>query len=188
MRDLLIVFFIISFLFLIIIFPFKTRLMGYCNFMDLKCYYSLKTWIIKLICGRIEFINGKVEIKNEESLLTKTYKNEYMKLIGKEVVSELSIKKLEVFFTGGFKNDSFSSAIMCGMVLSFVETVFAYLTLKYDGVKIYKDIDPTFDENNLELTLDIVVSISLWRLVCCLFNAGNKAKKMKELRNEKQGI
>lgn len=184
MRNLLIVFFIISFIFLIVIFPFKTRLMGHLNLIDLKCYYSLKSWVIKLLCGKIEFVNGKIDVKNEETIISKSYKNEYMKLVGKEIISEVDVKKLEVFFTGGFKEDSFSSAIMCGTVISLVETIFAFMSLKYDDVKMFKDIEPTFKENNLELTLDIVVSISLWRIVSCFLNAGKKIKTVKEIENE----
>jgi len=105
-------------------------------------------------------------------------------LVGKEIISEVDVKKLEVFFTGGFKEDSFSSAIMCGTVISLVETIFAFMSLKYDDVKMFKDIEPTFKENNLELTLDIVVSISLWRIVSCFLNAGKKIKTVKEIENE----
>ena len=185
MRNLLIVFFIISFIFLIVIFPFKTRLMGHINLVDLKCYYSLKSWIIKLLCGKIEFVNGRFEVKNEDTIISKSYKNEYIKMVGKEIVSEVDIKKVEVFFTGGFKEDSFSSAIMCGSIISFVETLFAYLSLKYDGVKMFKDIEPTFEENNLEVTLDLVVSISLWRIVSCFLRAGKNVEKLKEIENER---
>lgn len=185
MRNLLIVFFIISFLFLIAIFPFKTRLMGHLNLIDLKCYYSLKTWVLKLLCGKIEFIDGKINMVNEETLISKSYNNEFMKVLGKEILDELDIKKVEVFFSGGFKEDSFSSAIMCGFVLSLVETIFGFLSLKFDDVKMYKDIEPTFEENNLDLTLDIVVSISLWKLLSCFLNAGKKSKTLKELKNEK---
>ena len=184
MRNLLIVFFVICFLFLIIIFPFKTRLMGHLNLIDLKCYYSLKTWILKILCGKIELENGKIKMENDETLFSKTYNNDYVKLVWKELLSEIDVKKLEVFFSGGFKENSFSSAIMCGSVVSLVETIFGALSLRYDNVKMYKDIKPTFDENNLELTLDLVVSISLWRIVWCLLSAGKKLNKLKEIKSE----
>ena len=158
--------------------------MGHVNLIDLKCYYSLKAWVLKILCGKIEMENGKLKMTNDETIFSKTYENEYVKLVGREILSELDIKKLEVFFTGGFKENSFSSAIMCGVMISFVETLFGTLSLKYDDVKMYKDIKPTFDENNLELTLDVVVSISLWRIVWCMLNAGKKINKLKELENE----
>ena len=184
MRNLLIVFFVICLIILLVFFPFKTRLMGHLNLLNLKCYYSLKAWIFKLLSGKVVFENGKFNLMNEETILSKSYDNEYMKLVGKEVVSSIDIKKLEVFFVGGFKDDSFSSAIMCGSIISFVETLFAYLSLKFDGVKMYKDIEPTFEDNNIELTMDVVVSISLWKLVMCFLVAGNKLKKVKEIKNE----
>ena len=110
MRNLLIVFLIICIVFLIIFSPFKTRVMGHVNLLEMKCYYSVKSWIIKLLCGKIEFVDGKIEVKNEESLISKNYQNEYLKFVGKEMLSEIDIKKLEVFFTGGFKENSFSSS------------------------------------------------------------------------------
>ena len=185
MRNLLIVFFIIVFLMMVVFFPFKTRLMGHLNLIDLKCFYSLKAWIFKLFAGKIVFKNGKIDMENEETLLSKTYNNDYFKIVGKELFSELDVKKLEVFFVGGLKNDSFSSAIMCGFVISLVETIFGVLSLKFDDVKMFKDIQPTFDENNLEFTMDIVVSISLWRVVKCFLNAEKKNKKLKECKNER---
>ena len=122
---------------------------------------------------------------NEETILTKSYNNEYMKLVGKEILSSIDIKKLEVFFVGGFKDNSFSSAMMCGAVISVVETIFAHLSLSFDNVKMYKDIKPTFDENNLELTMDIVVSVSLWKMFLCFLSAGKKLNNLKELKSEK---
>ena len=44
--------------------------MGHINLIDLKCYYSLKTWIIKLLCGKIIVDNGKIEMTNDNTILT----------------------------------------------------------------------------------------------------------------------
>lgn len=184
MRNLLIVFFVICFLMMVVFFPFKTRLMGHLNLIDLKCFYSLKAWVIKLLSGKIVFENGKFDMFNEETILSKSYNSEYTKLVGKEILSSLDIKKLELFFVGGIKENSFSSAMICGSVISLVETIFAYFSLKYDDAKMYKDIKPTFYENNLEFTMDIVVSISLWKMARCFLLAGNNLKKLKELKSE----
>lgn len=184
MRNLLIVFFIICLFFLIILFPFKTRMMGHINLVEMKCYYSIKSWILKLLCGKIYIENGKLEMLNEDTLLSKNYNKKFMKIMTNEVLSKIDVKKVEIFFTGGFKENSFSSAIMCGTVLSLVQTLFGYLSLKFDDVKMYEDIDTTFDETSLELTLDVVVSISLFKLVICFLNSGNKIKKLKEIKNE----
>ena len=158
--------------------------MAHLNLLQMSCYYSVKSWVIKLLCGKIVAENGKIEIANDDTLLTGDIDKLFVKKMGEEILSKLDIKKVEIFFTGGFKENSFSSAIMCGSILSIVETLYGYLSLSYDNIKMYKDIKPTFDEDNLELTLDLVVSISLIKIVCCLFEAGKKAKKLKELKNE----
>ena len=180
MRDLLIVFFIFSFLLLIIVFPFKTRVMAHFNLLDMKCYYSVKTWIIKLLCGRVLIENGRIDIQNEITLLSKTYQTEFVKKFGQKLIGEIDVKKMEIYFVGGFKENSFSSAILCGSVISIVESLFAYLSLKFDNVKLFKDIDPTFKEDNFEVTTDVVVSVSLWRLVKCFFMV---EKELKECEN-----
>ena len=60
--------------------------MGHVNLIDLKCYYSLKTWLIKLLCGKIEFVNGKLEVKNEEIPVIKPKDKKKSKKV--EVVEE----------------------------------------------------------------------------------------------------
>lgn len=185
MRNLLIVFLLLVLFFLILIFPFKTRLMGHINLLELKCYYSVKSWIIKLLCGKIEIENGKLEMTNEKTFLSSSYDSEFMRKMSAEVIKRLDIKKIELFFTGGFKENSFSSAIMCGAVVSAVESFYGYLSLKFDDVKLYKDISPTFNENNLELTFDLVVGVSLLKILKSLFCSIDKIKKLKEFENER---
>lgn len=185
MRDLPIVFFVLCLVFLILIFPFKTRIMGHVNLLEMKCYYSVKSWIIKLLCGKIEMENGKLEMTNEETFLSGSYESGFIKKVFGELLTRLDVKKVEIFFTGGFKENSFSSAIMCGTIVSIVESFYGFLSLKFDDVKMYKDIKPTFDENNLELTLDLVVSFSILGIVKSLLGAGRKINKLKEIKNER---
>lgn len=185
MRNLLIVFFSLSLVMLVLVFPFKTRVMGHVNLLELKCYYSVKSWIIKLLCGKIEVENGALEMTNEETLLSGSYDNDFMKKVFGELITRLDVKKVEIFFTGGFKENSYASAIMCGTIVSLVESLYGYLSLKYENVKMYKDINPTFDENNLELTLDLVVSFSIVGIVKSLLTAGKKTKNLKEIENER---
>ena len=64
-----------------------------------------------------------------------------------------------------------------------VETVFGILTQKYEGIKLYKDISPTFNENNLELTFDGVISISLLAIFLSVLATIFKSNK-KERKNE----
>ena len=128
--------------------------------------------------------NGKINVTNEKTVLSGSYNKPFMRNLASELFRRLDVKKVEFFFTGGFKENSFSSAMMCGSVLSVVETLYGYLSLSFDNVKMYKDIKPTFDENNLELTADIVVSISLIKLLKSFLVAGSRTQKLKEMKYE----
>ena len=158
--------------------------MGHVNILELKCYYVVKSWIVKLLCGKIMFENGEIKMTNEQTLLSGSYNKPFVKNLTGEIMDRLDVKKIELFFTGGFKENSFSSAIVCGGVLSVVETLYGYLSLSFDNVKMYKDIKPTFNEDNLELTADVVVSISLVQILKSLLSAGTKSQKLKEVNNE----
>lgn len=121
---------------------------------------------------------------NDDTLLTGDVDKMFIKKMAGEIIARLDVKKIEIFFTGGFKENSFSSAIICGSILSIVETLYGGLSLSFDNIKMYKDIKPTFDEDNLELTIDLVVSISLIKILNCFFRASKKTKKLKEMKNE----
>ena len=83
MRNLLIVFFVICFLMMVVFFPFKTRLMGHLNLIDLKCYYSLKAWMIKLLSGKIIFENGEFEfaIDSVSEILQQVHPQAYEEMV-----------------------------------------------------------------------------------------------------------
>ena len=180
----LIVFFIATLLVLILVFPFKTRIMAHINFLELKCFYSIKIWLIKVLCGMVNFENEKLNVQNVDTIFNGKYDDNF-KENAKEIIKRLDVKKVELFFTGGFSENSFSSAMLCGSVLSIVETIYAYLSLKYENVKMYKDIEPTFKEDNFELTLDFVASISIFNIIVSGIKSSKKLKNLKEGYDER---
>ena len=70
--------------------------------------------------------------------------------------------------------------MICGTMLSIVETIYANLSLLYEDVKMYKDIEPTFKEDNFELTIDFVASISVVKLLISVFKSKKELKKLRE--------
>ena len=177
MRELLIVFFILVLIIMAMAFPFKTRLMAHFNFMGMKGYYSLKVIKLKLLTGRV-FIDedSGFAIENSNNILSGGYNNPFVKELVKEIGSRIDVKKVEMFFTGGFIEDSYSSAIMCGFMSSAIKTFYSYLSEKYEDVKLYEDVDVTFYDNNLEFTFDIVISISLFSILKSIIKANNNVK------------
>ena len=176
----LIVFFIVTFLLMIVVFPFKIRLMSHFNLINLKGFYCFKFWRIKLLCGKILIDeNNKIEIKNSNNIFDSGYDKEFVKKLSSEFLDRMSVKKFEIFFTGGLVDDSYTSAILCGAVSSFVQSLYSYLSQKYDSVQLYEDVSATFNETNMELTFDIVVSISFLQIILSLL----KVKKLKKKEN-----
>ena len=184
MNSILIVFFAVLLFILIIILPFKIRLMAHFNLLELRGYYCFKILFIKFLNGRIISQNSELVMENSVNIMSKGNNKEFMKQFGIETMSNIDVKKVEIYFTGGIVDNSFSSAILCGSVSSFVETVYSYFSQKYDCVKLYKDVVPTFNENNLELTFDMVIGLSLFGIAKSLILAQIKTKKLKENKNE----
>ena len=96
-------------------------------------------------------------------------------------------KKLEIYFTGGFQDDSSTSALVCGMVSSLVQTAYSYLKMTYENVKLYEDVEPTFDESNLEITIDGVVAISFLSIMISIVKASINKKKYKNKESLNEG-
>ena len=184
MQKVLIVFFIVFFVIMVLVFPFKTRAMAHINFLELKCFYSVKIWIVKILCGMANLENDRLNVFNEKTLFSGDF-DEKFKTFAKMVLEKIDVKKVELYFSGGFVDNSFSSAIVCGSVLSIVESIYGYLSLKYGDVKMYKDIEPTFKEDNLELTIDFVASISVIGLIIAGIKSKRELKKLKEMYNER---
>lgn len=172
MKTMLIVFFILSLFLLFIVFPFKTRIMSHINILEKKGFYSIKSWRLRLLCGKIYVDkNNKIQIENTNNMIKDRYKDDYMKYFIKNLLLAMEIKKLELFFNGGFKNNSFSSAMMCGSVLLFVDSLYSFLSQQYADVKLFEDIEPTFDYDSFELTFDFVAEISLIKIFISFIKA-----------------
>ena len=114
-------------------------------------------------------------------MLSKNYKNPFIREMIKEFSKRIDVKKMELYFTGGFENDSYISALVCGAMSSLVQSFYSYLYDKYEGVKLYEDVDVSFDKSNLEITFDVVISISLFSILKSIIKADKQARKSRGL-------
>ena len=174
MQNILIVFFVVSIILMILVFPFKTRCMGHFNLVEFVGFYSIKIMKMKLLNGMIGAKNGKIVVENSVNIINSKINQEYLKKLYKKLLRTIEVEKVEIFFTGGIANNSFSSAVICGGVSSVINLVYSYLTQKYFGVKLYEDVTTKFGENNIELTFDVVVSISFISLVFAMLSSLKK--------------
>lgn len=185
MREVLIVFFILTLIIMAMAFPFKTRILMHMNFLNTKGYYNLKVMRLKLLTGRfyIDSDDGFV-VENSIDLISSNYNKPFVKELTKQMIARLDVKKVEMYFTGGLKNDSYLSAVLCGTISSLINAGYSYISEKYENVKLYEDVEVTFFEDNLEMTFDIVISISLFSILKSILKA-NKIVKVKEDLNER---
>lgn len=183
MKSLLIVFFIAVLILMLTFFPFKVRSMIHLNLIERKCFYCFKFWRIKFLCGRAQIDNSLgLKIENSNNLISGKLNQTFTKNLASELLKQIDVKKIELFFTGGFVDDSYSSAIMCGTVNAFVQSVYSILSQKYKNVRMYEDVTPTFYETNFELTGDVVIKISLFQIFVSLIKASKiKNKELEEV-------
>ena len=186
MKSVLIVFFIVLFLVLLVAFPFKIRMAGHINLFEMKAYYCFKVWRFKFLCGKTEVDGvGKIKVENSNNMFSKDIDKDFAKVFAKQMAAEVDVKKIELFFTGGLEEDSYASALMCGGVASVVYSLYGYLSQQYENVKLYEDITPTFSENNLELTFDGVVAVSLFGIMKTLIKSKFEMIRLEESKNER---
>ena len=124
--------------------------------------------------------NGKIKVDNSNNLISGEINKTFLKQFIKELLSRIDVKKTEIFFTGGLEDDSYASAIMCGTISSLVKTGYSVLSQKYKNVKMYEDISPTYHETNLELTFDVVISLSFIQFLISAIKANSYKKKFEE--------
>ncbi len=180
MKGILIVFFIILLGLLISILPFKIRLMSHINLIEAKGFYSLKILFFKILTGRVYMENGAVVAENSVNIISDKMNNDFMKKLTKEILNQIEVKKIEIYFTGGFIDNSFASAILCGGISALIQTIYSFLSQRYDLVELHENVEPTFEENNLELTTDFVISISLFQIFISVLKSAFSSKKVKE--------
>lgn len=168
----LIVFFVVILISLIIIMPFKSRVMGHFNLIEKKGFYSFKVWRIKVLCGKIYTgSDGKIKIEYTQNAIKDRYKDEFSRKLFLKIMSEIDVKKVEIYVTSGFKNNSFSSAMISSIFNISVKMIYSYLSQKYDLVDLYNDIEPSFSQNKFELTFDFVCDISILGIIKSLIKA-----------------
>ena len=190
MREMLLEIFVLLFVVALILYPFKIKAVMHVNVFEDLAFLAVKVFDFKLFCARFTITKeGKLDIdkfkkkkkKKKDPLLLYSYFTCLAKL--------LNIKKFELYFTSGFKNNAYHSAMLCGYVNVFSSIVCGLLLNKYKHIKIYSDIGADFENNRLELSGMVVVCFSLLDMlisVICAYKCYFQ-KKLKERRRKQNG-
>lgn len=184
MRELILFITIGLFIMLIIIYPFKVKFAMHFNVFEAVGFISLRSLCFKLFsakivlneAGEIDLIRGKKKLKKKKKPLS------LLSVYFLTLAKRLAVKKFEWYFTCGSDKNADTVSLICGYVLSLDAVISSILLNKYSHVKIYKDIDPIFDKERLEVASSVVVSFCLFDMFISVFTAYKNYFKLKQKR------
>ncbi|MBQ8468774.1 MAG: hypothetical protein IJ542_03345 [Clostridia bacterium] len=153
-------------LMVLLIFPMHAKLKVHINVLTLVCEYSLKVLNIKLLCGRVSIKEGEFVILNSHNKLFSGTKERQKKqgLLIKNLLSRLTISRIEVYFELGLKNYA-AMAIACGFFQSLFSSLLAMTITNNPCVHIIESVSPNFSGEQCELTSQALLELSLLDIV-----------------------
>ncbi len=172
MKATLLIVFIVLFVVLLLVYPFKIKGAFHFNAIEDVGFVVLKVFVIKLVCMRFRFNNkGGLELKKYKK---KKKKKKPVTLLGSYFMSlakKLDVKKIQFFFSSGVPDNAYLVCMVNGAVETISASMFAVLLNKYKHLKIFSDVDPVFNENKLEVTASVVVSFCLLDMLLSVIHA-----------------
>ena len=154
------IFFIFALVVTVLNYPFKLKVAVHVNMLENLGFAMVKIFGCRLTNIKFELHNGRVGVKKNKKEGKKKFKQIrkfYLLCLLKNVV----VKKGEVFFSFGIKEDAFKTAMVVGCVNSLVCSMFAVLINRNKGMKTFVSVEPCYKENKLEVSVLGVVSFSL---------------------------
>ncbi len=183
MKLIMLVVFIFLLIFLFLIIPFKVKFGAHLNVIENKGFYSLKVAFIKLLCGRMRVSDGKLEFENNNDLLFKNNSDEeYLNKVFTKILSKINVSNMELFIQFGNKYNAANTAIVCGSFQSIFCTIYVMLKTRYKGMYQFLDIDPNYNKDAFEITINAGFTISVLKVIQCLI----KAKLELKVRNQNE--
>lgn len=179
MKIYLVVFLAVLLLFVLLGYPFKVCAKVHINLIKFKAFYSLKVMFIKLLCGTTYIEDNNLIIQNTHNLIYNSQQNtKKQMLIMQNIAKRISVAKLQVYFSGGVKNNAYQTAMLCGYAYAITSAMLAYLITKNNCINIFQDIDPQYSSDALDITLKCVLEISMLDVIGALIVSAFKFKEV----------
>lgn len=174
MKTFFLILFIILIVLLVISYPLKVRCGFHVNLLLNVGYISFNLAFIRLLAERFK-INNKLEFEGEKERNSKHKKllTSYINNLTRRV----DVKKLDLFFDVGVKDEACFVSLFCGYINSIVIGLFAALLSKYKNLDIYLKTNPYFNKESLEATGEMIVTFNLIDVVVSLLKAINNTKR-----------
>ena len=173
------------FLFLLFVFPMNIKLKFHIDAVKGKMFYSIKILGIKILIGTIFYHDGKIVVQNTNNLILMGDKEVRKKesLFIFQVIKQITISRLELYFDGGLESQPFVSSLVSGYIYSLFCGISAYIITRHPLSHINIKVNPTFNSTMLELSALSLLEISLLDIVVAKIKS---QKQYKELKNGKE--
>ena len=155
-------------LFVLLAYPIKAVAKVHINLVNLKAFYSIKVLFIKLLCGTTYIEENRLIIQNSHNLLYNMKDTQKQMVIIKNIVKRISVSKLQIYFSGGIKNNAYQTAMLCGYAHAITSALFGFLITKNNYINIFQDIDPQYNKDALDITLKCILEISMLDVIGAL--------------------
>lgn len=183
-----VVFFILSAVLILIIcallFSPKFKIMLVISERTKSAYYSVAHRLVSLTKGKIILLeDGSISVVDKKSiLLEKRLPKELSKILGKNILAKISLDGLEVYTSGGKKDNPFLTAMASGVMASVFGAVTGVLKTKNIETDINARAD--FKDDNFTVAISSKIKISILNFIIVLIKSNKEYKK--QLKEEEK--
>ena len=181
MRTFVIIGFIAILMILLFVFPMNIKLKFHIDAITGKIFYSIKILNIKILIGTIYFFDGRFVVQNTHNLILKDDKEIRKKedIFLLQVIKQISISRLELYFDGGMVSSPAMLALVCGFVYSLFCGISAYTITRHPLSHINISVNSNFKQSILEISALSLLEISLLKIVVAKIKAKRIYKEIK---------
>ena len=180
-----VVFFILLGIFLLLIlflFGVKFKVLMLIHAKNKSAYYTLNHRLFSLFQGKVILLeDGKVSIIiSKNKILPKKSKEGFGSILGKEIVKQINIKRLDVYVDTTKMGDAMTTALFAGGIRSLSGIILAIM--KNKDVETHFHISNSKGDEDFTVAVDLNVKINLLQFLI----AYTKAKKKYNLNQRKE--
>lgn len=166
---------------LVLLFVPRFKIMLILSERTKSAYYSVAHKLISLTKGKIILLDdGSVSVVDKKSVfLQKKLPKELSNILARNGISKIKITNLEVYWSGGKKDNPFLSAMAGGFASVVMGVALAVMQNKGAGTSFDSRTD--FKDTNFTLALSSKIKISVFSLLVVYIQSKKEYKKQLKL-------
>jgi len=172
-----VVFFVLLGIFLglfLLLFGVKFKVLVLLHAKNKSAYYTLNHRLFSLFQGKVILLeDGKVSIIiSKNKIFPKSTKEGFGSILGKEIMKQISVRRLDVYVDTGKVGDAMTTAIVAGGVKSVSGIISAIM--KNKQIETHFHISQDRDDEVVTVALDLNVKINLIQFLIAYIKANKK--------------